>query len=326
MAGVILESGVLGDRELFLNLKQRAIEKRLSSALLVAGEPGRGQVEFLKALGQVLVCESERPACGHCGPCLRFAKEQSESLFWVRPEKNQIKIDQAQNVREFFVLQKLGKARVVVIEDAHLLNVNAANLLLKTLEEPPADSYLFLTAPSPRHLLPTLRSRVQSLVLKPLNISAIPEFAQDEEWLKRLSRGSVSKARELKNPAEIELRKVSVDSLKSWLQDPQSFLNSDWREDFKPRESAGRIALHLLHILRDSFFSETEAQELLLQTDLTALQKDLANLPKALRLRMAQQALELESQLRGNQDSVLAFERFWIHSEHARLEFASRQE
>jgi DNA polymerase-3 subunit delta' len=83
-------------------------------------------------------------------------------FFWVMPEGAVIKIDQVRKLNAFAVqTPQISKYKVAVIVDAHLLNTNAANTLLKTLEEPPLNTHILISTPHWGRLLPTLRSRCQ---------------------------------------------------------------------------------------------------------------------------------------------------------------------
>ncbi len=86
----------------------------------------------------------------------------------ITPEKGSITIEQVRNLIAFFRLKVPGKAkikRVAVIHAAELMGTEAQNALLKALEEPPDDSVLILVSPQPQNLLPTIRSRVQTMNL-----------------------------------------------------------------------------------------------------------------------------------------------------------------
>ncbi|MCB0362405.1 MAG: AAA family ATPase, partial [Bdellovibrionales bacterium] len=112
-------------------------EKRLSPNLLLVGPGGIGKSRFARALAQEIVCPQKTPfACGICPACRRIERGESESLLHILPDGLQIKIDQAQKILDFLSLRAWGSSRVVILEEAHRLNIQAANSLLKSLEEP----------------------------------------------------------------------------------------------------------------------------------------------------------------------------------------------
>lgn len=86
---------------------------------------------------------------------------------WIAPDGSVIKIDQVRSLNEFAVQKsQIAPRKVAAILDAHLLNSNAANALLKTLEEPPPNTHLLLATPFWGKLLPTIRSRCQRFQVK----------------------------------------------------------------------------------------------------------------------------------------------------------------
>jgi DNA polymerase III subunit delta' len=143
-------------------------ETRLAHALLITGPDGWGERVFANWLALHLLGvpdEVDAEALAH--PDLR----------WVKPEGAVIKVDMVRELDAFtYGTPQAGPRKVAVIEDAHFLNRNAANALLKTLEEPPSGTYLLLTSCHPGRLIATIRSRCQPLVIRPE-----PELAK--RWL-----------------------------------------------------------------------------------------------------------------------------------------------
>jgi len=101
----------------------------------------------------------------------------------VLPENGSISIDQIRQLQRFLQLKTPGTAgirRIVIIEDAHLMTAEAQNALLKSLEEPPADTLLILTAPATLRLKKTIYSRVQQIPILPLSKDQTTQhFEQD---------------------------------------------------------------------------------------------------------------------------------------------------
>lgn len=152
-------------------LQQARQEDRLPHALLLHGRSGLGKGLFARALAQSLLCAAPRPeACGECRPCRQFAAGSSPDFFSVAPpeDKKTIIVDQIRELIEAMNLTShAGGRRVAIIEPAEAMNVNAANSLLKTLEEPPAASVLMLVCARPARLPATVRSRCRQLRFAP---------------------------------------------------------------------------------------------------------------------------------------------------------------
>ncbi|MBS3803337.1 MAG: DNA polymerase III subunit delta' [Oleiphilaceae bacterium] len=142
----------------------------LPHALLITGEQGVGKRAFADALAHRLVCEQaneQDQPCGHCKQCELVAADSHPDIRRYAPEKSRIiKIAQVRALSEFAVVSpQVARRKIVVIDRADQLNINAGNALLKTLEEPSADLVLLLLQESGRPLLPTLKSRCQSLMI-----------------------------------------------------------------------------------------------------------------------------------------------------------------
>ena len=141
---------------------------RLAHATLVWGESGLGKTEFVSCFSGLMLCQqstAER-ACGSCKSCLLVKNNSHPDLQVLAPEagSKEIKIDQVRAVTGFVNrTSHAGGAKIVIIDQAHRLNNNSANALLKTLEEPTNHTYLFLITDLPGRLKPTIRSRCQRL-------------------------------------------------------------------------------------------------------------------------------------------------------------------
>lgn len=196
---------VLG-HERIRELLGRALQAgRLPPALLFVGPRGVGKRTLATAVARALLCPdgaSRGDACGRCPACHRTGKALHPDLFLAEPEGATLtlKIERVRElVREIDGRPFEAAARAIVIDDAHTMTEQAQNALLKSLEEPPPTSHVFLVTPSPQTLLPTIRSRCQTLRLGPL-----PAALLEATLAERLSL----------SPAEARLRvSVSAGSL-----------------------------------------------------------------------------------------------------------------
>ena len=188
---------VVGHQTQIERFLEGAESGRLASTFIFAGPLGIGKRKVALGLLQALVCETNSRACGQCAACLRIEKEQSESLLLIEPQGTQIKIDQSREVIQFASLKQWGKARGVIIDQAELMNAAAANALLKTLEEPPENTYFFMVTSSLGRLLPTLRSRSQTFRFSPLLNEQVAQLVPAEPWVISAAQGSPGRAQAL---------------------------------------------------------------------------------------------------------------------------------
>jgi DNA polymerase-3 subunit delta' len=142
---------------------------RLPHALLFAGPAGVGKHDFALRLAAALLCAEPKPenACGRCHSCQLLAAGTHPDLTLVMPEEDRrgIVIDQIRGLGTYLALRPHTAARkVAVLSPADSMNLNAANSLLKILEEPPLGCVLLLVASQPARLPATIRSRCQRVM------------------------------------------------------------------------------------------------------------------------------------------------------------------
>ncbi len=157
------------------SLSERLASGRLPHALLFSGPAGLGKGEMARAFAHALLCEERQPdgrACGQCRSCQLLAAGSHPDLLCVQPPEagKAITVDLVRGVAEFQALKgQYSERRVILLQPADALNINAANALLKTLEEPTPGTVLLLVTSRPMALLPTIRSRCQTILFQPVN-------------------------------------------------------------------------------------------------------------------------------------------------------------
>lgn len=201
---------------------------RLPHAILLHGCHGIGKLAFAHTLARALLCESPEPsgaACGHCAACHwleagthpDYRQIEPESLAESATEEQggdkkaslQITIEQIRALPEFIgISSHRGGPKVVLIHPAEALNINAANALLKNLEEPPARTYFLLVSHRPHSLLPTIKSRCRQLTLQ----GPTPEVAT--AWLK--SQGMANPELGLAQAGNSPLTALQFDNEEFW--------------------------------------------------------------------------------------------------------------
>ena len=143
----------------------RAIKTdRVPHAYLFKGPDGVGKKLFARGVATALNCRTRKDgvACGICSSCVKMRADTHPDYLVVEPEKGAIKIDQVRKVcRELSYAPYESTYRIVVLEDVHTMRQEAANSLLKTLEEPPENNILILTSESSADVLTTVASRCQ---------------------------------------------------------------------------------------------------------------------------------------------------------------------
>jgi DNA polymerase-3 subunit delta' len=141
---------------------------RLAHGLLIHEDPGAGGLQLARWITQLVNCRAPAAPCGECQDCKWIAADQHPDVAILKPEEesNYIRIEQVRGLAAELSLTAHGKGyKVAILWPADALYPNAANSLLKTLEEPPPRTLLLLVTSQPSRLLPTVRSRCSKLRL-----------------------------------------------------------------------------------------------------------------------------------------------------------------
>jgi DNA polymerase-3 subunit delta' len=160
-------------------LKRHLVERRVRHAYLITGPPGIGKRTLALHFFQAMACVDPPETgeyCGLCRACTTIRKMIYPDLHFIGTEKNErsIKVDQIRALRAKLSLSPYeGDRRMALIVGFHQATDQAANALLKTLEEPPSQVVLILTALSAESLLPTIVSRCEVLSLRALPINSL---------------------------------------------------------------------------------------------------------------------------------------------------------
>lgn len=199
-------------------------EQRLPHALLLAGQAGLGKWDFARALAASLLCQQlddQGQACGQCNACHLFAAGTHPDYLLVEPEAEDkaIKVDDIRELsRALTLTSQMGGYKLASMAFADNMNINAANSLLKTLEEPSDHSVLLLVSSRPHRLPITVRSRCQQILFQPPEREEALQWLQhqgqaDADNLLRLAHGSPLLALRLGDETLVEQRKLLIDAL-----------------------------------------------------------------------------------------------------------------
>ena len=203
----------------------------LAHAYLLVGPSGSGKKLLAQWVALRLFCLSpvnSQPDLT-CDECQRILSNNHPDLVVAEPDGRQIKVDQIRHLKDEFSKSSVeGRQKVFIIEDAEKMTVNAANSLLKFIEEPGTDIYIFLLTTNKNAILPTIQSRTQVIELQPVSDEVgrelmtqaqIPDYLQPVIW--GLTK-SVDQAQEL---LENDWLSQVVKLLVPWVQ---KLAGGDW--------------------------------------------------------------------------------------------------
>ena len=188
-------------------LRDAVASESVGHAYLFVGPQGVGRELAALALAASLNCAEG--GCGSCDVCAKVLRRAHADVSMIAPEGAQILVEQVRDVRMTAYRSPLeGRVKVVVFEDAHRLNLSAANALLKVLEEPPGDVVFVLVTESPEDLPPTIVSRCRRVDFFPLRPAEIARVlveqhgagASQAEWAARVGGDLSTALRFVKDP------------------------------------------------------------------------------------------------------------------------------
>ncbi len=233
-----------------VSMLRRAIERgRLAHGFLFIGPKGIGKRKFAELLAQCLFCQNRADelldACGDCASCRQIQAGHHPDLLQIGlPEGKKILPisllvgDDAHRGRaglcyELAHAPLSATRRIAIIDDAEAMNEEAANALLKTLEEPPPGAMLILLTPDTEAVLPTIRSRCQPLHFHSLSTDHLRTLLQSHgldaaqiDSVVDLSDGSLETAKKLLEPGLSQLWQTIQKQLRSWPVDPMSTIKA----------------------------------------------------------------------------------------------------
>lgn len=261
---------------------KRLIElKRVPNSLLLAGENGVGKKQFALKLAKSFLCQNPQnfEACENCRACLRasnfnFPKADDRDGFkqiifsehadlgLIIPYNRNILVDAIRDLeKEANFRPYEGKQRFFIIDEADKMSDAASNALLKTLEEPPSTTFIFLITSRPDSLLQTIRSRCQIVRFAPVDAKEIENHLlstqkfspADAELLSKLSKGSVGRALEtdlqiFKNGRDAMLKILESlffrEDRAALLQIAEEMSDAKLKDEFEPRLEILQSLIH----------------------------------------------------------------------------------
>ncbi|GKU77114.1 DNA polymerase III subunit delta' [Paenibacillus sp. L3-i20] len=166
---------------------------KVSHAYLFSGPSGTGKIDIALRFAKALFCTADGwDACGECLECRKFEHGNQSSLLTIAPDGNSIKIDQIRELQRNLSYRSTQTGRAVyIIERAETLTLQAANSLLKFLEEPVSPVVAILMSDNGQAVLPTIRSRTQWVPFLPLSPEKMLEELISEGSPALLARAAV---------------------------------------------------------------------------------------------------------------------------------------
>ena len=215
-------SDVVGQEAIVSTLVRQVESGRIAHAYLFSGSRGTGKTTTAKILARAINCAHPLPGadpCGTCEACQSILTEQSMDVVEIDAASNN-GVDEIRDLREKIQYPpSVGRYKVYIVDEVHMLSTGAFNALLKTLEEPPAHAVFILATTEPQKLPATILSRCQRFDFRRIPARLI------EERLEKVLKASGVKA-------ESEAIQLIARSAEGGMRDALSLLDTACRTTF----------------------------------------------------------------------------------------------
>lgn len=322
---MLLLADIVGQEQVVRTLQNALLQERVGHAYLFTGPEGVGKRTTAWALARALLCTDRKgaDACGQCASCRQVEHGNHPDLYLIHPEGLSIKIEQVREMqRQVNYHAYQGRRKVVVIEPAAAMTAEAANCLLKTLEEPPEGTFFLLSTVAPQDLPTTIWSRCQQVFFQSFTVQDLtaylerqcgltrPEAAKLAAW----SGGSPGRALAGAAGSWLEIRGATV-RLSAFLQKagPVEALEEAERLS-KDKEKALNLLEMLACWYRDLLiWRETGREELLFNRDrVEELEAEAVNFETACLFETIEDIIQVKDSIAGNANIKLALEALFL--------------
>ncbi len=173
---------VVGQRALTTTLKNAIATQKLAHAYLFCGPRGVGKTTCARIFAKTINClhpTEDGEACNECESCLAFNEQRSYNIHELDAASNNSVEDIRSLIEQVRIPPQIGRYKVYIIDEVHMLSTAAFNAFLKTLEEPPQHAIFILATTEKHKILPTILSRCQIYDFNRINVADIAEHLED---------------------------------------------------------------------------------------------------------------------------------------------------
>lgn len=315
---------VIGHERIVEVLRRSLRTGKTAHSYLFEGIPGCGRKKTALALIQALFCKAlDDDACGVCPSCRKVSGGGHADIHLVAPlpDKRDISIDQLREMQRTLSLRPYEAPRkACIIEPAERMSVNAANSLLKTLEEPPGEALIILLTENAGMLLPTIRSRCQLIRFAPLSpehvLALLEQSGMDAATatlLAPLSGGSMQRAQELDNET-LATRREAVISRLSQMDIKRITTVFDSSEALSGnREETLELLDLLISFYRDAVHLAAGSGEIINRTARTAIESIASRHPLPRTMELLETICQTRRDVQRNANPKLALDHLFMN-------------
>ncbi len=281
---------IYGHEKQIAILKQALAQNRVGHSYLFSGIDATGKKTLAFEFAKVVNCEKVdeiHDSCGKCPSCLKINRNNHPDIFLIEAEGQFVRINAVREIQDQMTFKPMeGKRRVFIIDNADKMNDQAANALLKTLEEPSPANILILVSAKPYTLPSTIISRCRHMRFNPLSSDNVAKFLIERGNMEKknalllagLSGGSIGQALELNKDDVIAYRTETLKLLANTKKsEPLSLLAfaSFFGQDKRGIKQGFNI---LITCFRDALvYKETQNDQMLINQDNSSFIASLAS-------------------------------------------------
>ena len=318
-------SDILGNEEKVRQIRDMIKSQQFPNAVIFSGLAGIGKKKIAKAAAMSLLCENEDKPCGHCSSCRAFMAASHPDYYYMEPDRTKanpmIKIDQVRALqREVSLMPVMSNMRMVIIDDAELMNSAAQNCLLKTIEEPAGLSKFILITSNRSRLLMTLRSRCMIINFERLSEEKIKQGLDNKDIdnaaeIAVIANGSLGQALKFAENDGLKIREDTLNFLEALSKmtveeifDKGQLMSTQSRENFR------EWTIHFQKLLRDLLIVNINIDKSHYHNrDLRSkLSKLKSRFSESAVFAMIQEATEIQRRLNSNANLELLIESFFM--------------
>lgn len=204
MKNLIFEN-IVGNEKNKNLLKEIISSRNISHSYMFLGKSGIGKFLFAKEFAKGILCKNLNGPCNECKSCIEFDTSNNPDLFIIDTDENSIKVDQIRlMINKIIEKPIISERKVYIINDADKMTTEAANCLLKTLEEPPEYITIILIGESENMFLTTVRSRCTKVYFEEISKKDLESYfklncknTEIPEKILEAAQGSILKVQEL---------------------------------------------------------------------------------------------------------------------------------
>lgn len=205
-------NNLIGNEQIKIILQNAVQLNKISHSYMFIGQAGVGKTLFAKEFAKMILCQdNNNKPCNKCKSCMELENNNNPDFILIQPEDDKIKIEQIRNLQSK-ILEKpiILNRKVYIIKEADTMTQEAANCLLKTLEEPPEYITIILIGTNESMFLNTIRSRCTKILFNKIDDDTLKEFLEKNYGFKNITNnmlkvfdGSIAKAISINEKAEM---------------------------------------------------------------------------------------------------------------------------